>query len=147
MRWLLPFHDADNAAAGGSANPGDGLRGTDLSPQKVAELLYALTLQNLTAVLRQAHHSVPSKSGTPSHHSFEFMYLNNLFEASNLSQNISVISVATGSEGASGKESFHHGSHIPSVLDYLRKLLLKVSRNIESLEPGVTDVFSNALVS
>ncbi|GFO15220.1 serine-protein kinase atm [Plakobranchus ocellatus] len=127
MRWLLPVQDG----MGGCA---DGLRQTGLSPHRVADILHALTLQDLTVVLRQTHPCTPSHSHSLSHQSLESMYLHNLFELPHKGRHkIAEISVSCGpSSKEEGKK--YCSPHIPSVVKYLSNQVLQVSKSLENVE-------------
>ena len=132
IRWLMSFLDIDDGAC-----LSDSFRRTNLSPRTVAEILYALTVQNLAPVLREKYLLRATNLRIHSQHSLEAVYLDNLFEVLNQAHNTSKRSVAFASDKTSGAKPLNHSPHIASVLEYLKKYLHQVSRNLESLEPGV----------
>ncbi|GFO15200.1 serine-protein kinase atm [Plakobranchus ocellatus] len=140
MRWLLPVQDGTGGCA-------DDLRQTGLSPHRVADILHALTLQDLTVVLRQTHPCTPSHSHSLSHQSLESMYLHNLFELPHKGRHKTAdISVSCGP--SSKEETKNYCSpHIPSVVKYLSNQVLQVSKSLENLEPAISALESKSWLS
>ncbi|RUS90886.1 hypothetical protein EGW08_001393, partial [Elysia chlorotica] len=131
IRWLIPSLDIDESGAFSS----DHFKRTNLSPSTVAEILYTLTVQNLTPIIREKNNV--SNYRIHSQDSLEAMYLDNLFEMSNHSHHNMSSSSVSAADKPSDAECFAESPHIASVLEYLRMHLIQVARNLESLEPGI----------